>query len=144
MQLLQRSIPKIAAQLPFSLVACCRGGFFYPCTGRRANPGRFGSLTFVMKNRHFGGQCSCILAGKARKCGRFWVFACVSQILVNRAFCGESVLQVLGNKARKKCQIVPFLPMFGNGPNTVSESTVSNTELSEFFWGSLSSGERTQ
>ena len=23
--------------------------------------------------------------------------------------------------------------MFGNGPNTVSESTVSNTELSEFF-----------
>ena len=25
-QLLQRSIPKIAAQLPFSLVACCRGG----------------------------------------------------------------------------------------------------------------------
>ena len=32
----------------------------------------------------------------------------------------------------------------GNGPNTVSESTVSNTELSEFFWGSLSSGERAQ
>ena len=31
-----------------------------------------------------------------------------------------------------------------NGPNTVSGSTVSNTELSEFFWGSLSSGERTQ
>ena len=25
-QLLQRSIPKIAAQLPSSLVACCRGG----------------------------------------------------------------------------------------------------------------------
>ena len=24
-------------------------------------------------------------------------------------------------------------PKFGNGPNTVSESTVSNTELSEFF-----------
>ena len=24
-------------------------------------------------------------------------------------------------------------PIFGNGPNTVSESTVSNTELSEFF-----------
>ena len=30
-----------------------------------------------MKNRHFGGECSWILAGKARKCGRFWVFACV-------------------------------------------------------------------
>ena len=29
------------------------------------------------------------------------------------------------------------------GPNTVSGSTVSNTELSE-FGGSLSSGERTQ
>ena len=26
-----------------------------------------------------------------------------------------------------------FLPIFGNGPNTVSKSTVSNTELSEFF-----------
>ena len=25
-QLLQRSVPKIAVQLPFSLVACCRGG----------------------------------------------------------------------------------------------------------------------
>ena len=25
-------------------------------------------------------------------------------------------------------------PLVGNGPNTVSESTVSNTELSEFFW----------
>ena len=31
---------------------------------------------------------------------------------------------------------------FGDGPNTVSESTVSNTELSEFFWLSLSSRER--
>ena len=29
-------------------------------------------------------------------------------------------------------------------PNTVSESTVSNTERSEFFWPSPSSGERTQ
>ena len=34
--------------------------------------------------------------------------------------------------------------LFGNGPNTVSGSTVSNTELSEFFQGSLSSRERTQ
>ena len=25
------------------------------------------------------------------------------------------------------------IPLFGNGPNTVSESTVSKTELSEFF-----------
>ena len=31
--------------------------------------------------------------------------------------------------------------MFGDGPNTVSESTVSDTELSEFF---LPSPERTQ
>ena len=30
---------------------------------------------------------------------------------------------------------------FGNGPNTDSGSTVSNTELSEFVLGSLSSGE---
>ena len=46
-----------------------------PC--RRAKPGRFSSLAYAMKNRHFGGECSWILAGKARKCGRFWVFACV-------------------------------------------------------------------
>ena len=32
---------------------------------------------------------------------------------------------------------------FGNGPNTVSESTLSNTELGEVFWRSPSSGERT-
>ena len=32
----------------------------------------------------------------------------------------------------------------GIGPNTVSESTVSNTELSEFFWPLPSSGERAQ
>ena len=44
---------------------------------RRAKPGRFGSLAFAMKNRHFGGECSWIPAKKARKCGRFWVFACV-------------------------------------------------------------------
>ena len=36
------------------------------------------------------------------------------------------------------------LAKVGNGPNTVSWSTVSNTKLSEFFRGSLSSGERTQ
>ena len=44
---------------------------------RRAEPGRFGSLGLAKKNRHFGGVCSWMLAGKARKCGRFWVFACV-------------------------------------------------------------------
>ena len=53
---------------------------FHACKGdpcRRAKPGRFGSLAFAIKNRHFGGECSWILVGKARKCGRFWVFACV-------------------------------------------------------------------
>ena len=60
------------------------------CTGRRAKPGRFGSLAFAMKNRHFGGECSWILAGKARKCGRFWCLR-VSRILVNKAS-GDSVL----------------------------------------------------
>ena len=40
----------------------------------------------------------------------------VSRILVNKAS-GDSVLQVLGNKARKKCQIVPALPMY-NPPFT--------------------------
>ena len=43
----------------------------------RAKPGRFGSFAFAMKNRHFGGECSWVLAGKARRCGKFWVFACV-------------------------------------------------------------------
>ena len=37
----------------------------------------------------------------------------VSQILVNKAS-GDSVLQVLGNKARKNCQIVPVLPMYSS------------------------------
>ena len=45
-----------------------------PCR-RRAKAGRFGSLAFTIENRHFGGECSCILAGKARKCDRFWMFA---------------------------------------------------------------------
>ena len=35
----------------------------------------------------------------------------MSQILVNKAS-GDSLLQVLGNKARKNCQIVPVLPMY--------------------------------
>ena len=51
----------------------------------------------------------------------------VCRILVNKAF-GNSVLQVIGNKARKNCQIVPVLPMymtplpkrnFGTPPRTV-------------------------
>ena len=75
-------------------------------TSRRARPGRCGSLALAMKNRHFGGECSWILAGKARKCGRFWVFACVGKAS------GDSVLQVLGNKARKNCQVVPVLPTY--------------------------------
>ena len=37
-----------------------------------------------------------------------------------------------------------LLPLFGDGPNTVSESTVSNSELSEVFLPSLSSRKRTQ
>ena len=39
--------------------------------------GRFGSFAFAMKNRHFGGECSWVLVGKARKCGKFWVFTYV-------------------------------------------------------------------
>ena len=35
-------------------------------------------------------------------------------------------------------------PKFGDGPNTVSESTVSDTELSESLWPSPSFGERIQ
>ena len=31
------------------------------------------------------------------------------------------------------CFRINFLKYFGNGPNTVSENTVSNTGLSEFF-----------
>ena len=50
---------------------------FYLCAGRRAKPGRFGNLAFAMKKGNLGGQCSWIRAGKARKCGLFWVFACV-------------------------------------------------------------------
>ena len=35
-------------------------------------------------------------------------------------------------------------PFVGDRPYTVSESTVSNTELSEFFWSPPSSKERAQ
>ena len=38
--------------------------------GRMAKLGRFGSFAFAMKNRHFG-------SWRARKRGKFWVFACV-------------------------------------------------------------------
>ena len=34
---------------------------------------------------------------------------------------------------RSECHPPPPPKKLGNGPNTVSESTVSNTELSEFF-----------
>ena len=40
-------------------------------------PARFGSLAFAIKNRHFRGECSRILARTARKYSKFWVFACV-------------------------------------------------------------------
>ena len=63
------------------------------------------------KKRHFRGECSWIPVGKARKCGRFSGCLRASQILVNKAS-GDSVLQVLGNKARKNCQIVPALPTY--------------------------------
>ena len=65
-----------------------------------------------------GGQSSRALAGKARKCGRLSVFACVpnpDKQSMSHAACGDSVVKVLGNKARKKCQIVPFLPMCWGG-----------------------------
>ena len=68
-----------------------------------------------MKNRHFGEECSWILAGKARKCGRFWVFACVPNP-GKQSIWRQCVLQVLGNKARKNCQIVPALPMYSLNP----------------------------
>ena len=51
--------------------------FYNVHLGRRAKPGRFGSFASALKNTHFGRECSQILAGKARKYGRFWVFACV-------------------------------------------------------------------
>ena len=32
------------------------------------------------------------------------------------------------------CATMDEYAIIGNGPNTVSESTVSDTELSEFYW----------
>ena len=54
---------------------------------------------------------------------------------------GHRVLQGALPRGR---QLYLTFPSVGDGSNTVSESTVSNTELSEFFGGSLSFGERTQ
>ena len=80
--------------------------------GGRAKTGRlnFGSLAFAMRNRHFGKECSWILAGKHENVADSGCLR-VSQILVNKAS-GDSVLQVLGNNTRKNCQIVPVLPMY--------------------------------
>ena len=74
-----------------------------PATRYPYRRAKFGSLAFAMKNRHFGGECSWILAGKARKRGKFWMFACVPN---------PGKLQVPGNKAQTNCQIVPVLPMY--------------------------------
>ena len=57
--------------LTFFSLKSRKGGGGYP----RAKPGRSGSLASAIKNRHFGGERSWILAVKARKCGKFWVFA---------------------------------------------------------------------
>ena len=58
----------------------------------------------------------------------------------------SALLAVGGYRRNPKfcAMVVPYLGWIGNGPNTVSGSTVSDAELSEFFLGSLSSGERTQ
>ena len=96
------------------------------CKCRRAKPGRFGSLAFAMKNRHFGGQCSWILGGKAQKCGIFWVFACVPNPGKQKAS-GDSVLQVLGNKARKHAYKSPYEEQSRKGPR-------HNLDLSRKKW----------
>ena len=93
----------------FGNVSGISSGKSQPYWGCGLKTGRFGSLAFAMKNRHSGGESSRILAGKARTCGRFWTFVRVSQIVVNNVS-ADSALQALGNKAEKKCQIVP-LPM---------------------------------
>ena len=53
----------------------------------------------------------------------------VSQILVNKAS-GDSVLQVLGNKAQKNCQIVPALPMYRGafGKGNITPESVSKVD----------------
>ena len=43
----------------------------------KGKPGTIWQFSVCHENRHFGGECSRILAGKARKCGNLWVFACV-------------------------------------------------------------------
>ena len=62
-----------------------------------------------MKNRHFGGR---VLLGTSRESTKMWqILGCllrVSRILVSKAF-GDTVLQVLEKKARKK---LPNRPVF--------------------------------
>ena len=62
-----------------------------------------------MKNRHFGGESSRILAGKARKCGRFWVFACVPNP------CKQSIWRQCPPGARKQStNKLPNRPSFAH------------------------------
>ena len=77
-------------------------------TGGMAKPGRFGSLTFAMTSSHFGGVSSRALAGKARECGRFWVFACVPNPGKQSIWrqCPPSARK----QSTKNAQIIPFYP----------------------------------
>ena len=71
-----------------------------PSTGRRAKPGRFGSLAFALKIGISGESAPKYWQGKHENVADYGCLR-VSRILVNKAS-GDSVLQVLGNKARKK------------------------------------------
>ena len=86
----------------------------FPLTGRagrRAKPGRFGSLALALKNWHFGGDCSRKQTGKPDENVTDSGCLRVSRLLVNKAS-GDSGLQVLGNKAQTNSQIVPVLPVY--------------------------------
>ena len=74
------------------------------------------------------------------------VYTCVCVCnLVSRGRCGREIVRLrrlrpwslrASLRLPKSAATFFFFGMcdFGNGPNTVSGSTVSNTELSEFFW----------
>ena len=72
-----------------------------------------------------------IVAPVISTCNYFWEIAC----FLLEDYCQCWLLLVLCPDASAPEVVKIWSPsfFFGDGPNTVSESTVSNTELSEFF-----------
>ena len=105
------SSPELCVQSP-----CVRNGRAWVLRRGPLWEGKAGTIwqfSVCLEKQAFRGR---VLLDTSRESTKMWQIlgVWVSQILVNKAS-GDSVLQVLGNKARKNCHIVPVLAMY-RGP----------------------------